>query len=116
MEVPMEIVDRLRYLPNYDFHFIDEVAYLTMEIHCRCPDSRDPERAPITVVHPTRVPEEALESDLVMLAFIRHCLIQLAIHEVDEWFRCDGELVRDPHDPRNLDDFTEFVPAWEPGA
>ena len=32
-----------------------------------------------------------------VLMIVKHDLINLELHELDEWFRFDGKLVNDPH-------------------
>lgn len=61
-------------------------------------DSRDENQLRrITIVHPTLVPLYCQTSREAFLSFVRNCLNQLEIHEMDEWLQVDGELLNDPH-------------------
>lgn len=92
------------------FAVVDEGGKTVLQIRCRSRDSRNPKRW-IEVVHPTVVPSEAYISRTHMLAFIRFCLQQLALHEVDEWFRYRGVLVHDPHSR-----YGPPIPVFEPAS
>jgi hypothetical protein len=37
------------------------------------------------------------DSEEVMIDWVRHCLMQLEEHEMDEWLQVDGKRYRDPH-------------------
>lgn len=97
MMTHLNILDRIGYARGFEFeveHIPDEGV--TLYVICHTEDSRHPGR-PIEIHHPTVIPDEYLNDDRAMVSFIRQCLIRLAIHEIDEWFRFDGELVNDPH-------------------
>lgn len=100
------------YKPNWEFDyqyqpdFDDQKVFITM----RVPDSRRPlpEPTPLDNLMGKRTVIPAVPiNKTVMLGpfhgeayakdYIRHHIIDMEIHEVDEWFRYQGELVFDPH-------------------
>lgn len=113
MEVPLAVFDKVRLPENQwltaEVEGTGDEMILTLNVHCNTRDSRDPFGRIIEIVHPTQVPEDVLDGGVAgWLAFIRHCLITLAVHEVDEWFAYDGELVNDPH---GLAYYEDLVPS-----
>lgn len=93
----------------------------TLTVRMRVPDSRAPdpadlpwqqrpmEPALVEVAARYGVPEpiwsefvgwSPLERRNYFRAFLREKLRDMEDHELDEWFRCDGELVNDPHKPK----------------
>jgi hypothetical protein len=73
-----------------------------LEVVVDGPDSRDwqaPDRRNITIVHRTVVPDYALMNNDHAIAFIRQCLLNMEVHELDEWVRYRGEQLRNPHEP-----------------
>jgi hypothetical protein len=74
-----------------------------LEIAAATADSRgwqqldDPRH--ITIVHRTIVPTYALQDEQHAIAFIRQCLVNMEVHELDEWIRYRGEQLRNPHEP-----------------
>lgn len=59
-------------------------------------DSRNPGKR-IKVVHQTWIPQWVNTEDMAK-AFIRQCIAVMVAHEMDEWLRFDGQLLRDPHE------------------
>ena len=79
-----------------------------LRVNVRVPDSRSSSRRLIPITFTQGIPE--LISDLRVIQepggrrhefkrFLRGALETFEIHELREWFRCDGELVDDPHAP-----------------
>lgn len=116
MEVPFTIFDEVSLPKGHWLTAETEGDQVVLNVHVNCENSRSPGQM-IEVVHPTVIPDAAIGDEIYMLSFIRHCLITLAIHEVDEWFRYRGELVNDPHRSpyqQSANDIVEFEAAREP--
>ena len=100
MEVPLKVFEEVTLQPGQwlsaEVEGFGSESILILNLHAEVQDSRRLGRT-LTAITSTWVPMSALEDDNVMLAFIRKCLQQWALHEVDEWFRFRGELVNDPH-------------------
>lgn len=98
------------YKPNWEFDYIHEVDWDIQKvvITMRVPDSRRPvPEAEFDVMGRRQVIPMVPVSKTVILGrfageqyakdYIRHHIIDMEIHEVEEWFRYKGELVFDPH-------------------
>jgi hypothetical protein len=46
------------------------------------------------------VPYGLIDSEQKLTSFIRRLISEFESHEIDEWYRLDGKLVRDPHEFR----------------
>lgn len=54
--------------------------------------------APVRVAHLSPVPDMALQSEKMFWFWLRRVVIgDLEDHEMDEWFKIDGEVVNNPH-------------------
>lgn len=102
-----EFFETFTYKPNFRFDLDDDPyskSTLRVRIQMMVPDSRenDPCRPDQLWVR-KQVPVSQTVSlghyweDSYARGHIREILIKMEIHEVDEWFRVNGELVFDPH-------------------
>ena len=60
------------------------------------PDSRNPGAVVRIQSQRALAPEELAPDTLPRV--LRHVLVDIEVHELDEWLRCDGTLLRDPHE------------------
>lgn len=103
-------LSRYTYKPGWTFRLLPretvgwEHPSVELEISFRAPDSRaQPGTVPrisevtqVTMLAEAEV-ERFREFPELFRAKIRHLIITLEMHEMDEWLRYDGELVSDPH-------------------
>jgi len=64
------------------------------------------ERIPVEARH--LVPGWIRDNQREFYAFVRNCIEAVEMHELDEWFRVGGRLVKNPHDEHDPE-------VWEPG-
>lgn len=101
------VLSRLKYRDNVTFRCQPQMSAVTVDAVLRAPDSRaihDPSRpaVPAQVGMAYTFPIWRLDDmdDYDVAVHIWRCLIEpMERHEAAEWFRLDGELVVDPHDP-----------------
>jgi hypothetical protein len=90
------LVARLTYKPNAKV-WVECGCTLVMVLDV--PDRDHPERI-LPVVSRQQIPPDMAggsDSEEVMIDWVRHCLMQLEEHEMDEWLQVDGKRYRDPH-------------------
>lgn len=70
-----------------------------LRVHVDTVDTRRlPAINPLELAHQTVVPEECYISEKFAKSFVRQCIRNMELHEMDEWLRYRGELLHDPHD------------------
>ena len=79
---------------DYQYHIDFDRHYLFTAM--RVENSRNPGQM-ITVSRKDWLEPFALWGQRYALEFVRRCIHDLAIHEIDENIRYDGELIFDPH-------------------
>lgn len=92
--------------PNWEIELRDEDdAYeqwkwhTVLWVHALVIDSRDPQRKrEVKITHQFVVHEHLIDNEQRFVAWVHQCLRQVAVHELDEFFTYNGELVSDPHD------------------
>ena len=112
-----EFFSKVKYKPNFtlEYTYLIDFDQEKLTITMRVPDSRDPrnwdEPPSVSAIYgpedPRRIPLVPVTASF-MLEFwhgeryakdwLRSVLRQLEDHELDEWFRYEGELVNDPHE------------------
>ena len=98
-----ELLENFRYMPNFKLEYIGGEMH-RIKFVMKVQDSRwAPDPARPHIFNPPVIP---ISATIAMGSFIaekyairrlRDVLQELALHEVDEWFRVNGELIFDPH-------------------
>ena len=103
-----ELFAKIQYKPNFEItysntsHFDHDSITIKMWV----PDSRDPNNHVPTTHSARKVPLIPVTATFVLeqwhgeqyaKGWLRSVLRQLEDHELDEWLRCDGVLMNDPH-------------------
>lgn len=110
-----QVIKRITYKPNATLKVMS-IGTRSVEIQLRqsVPDTYHPGRQ--TDVFSTVTCRPEMFTDVHdLLAFIRVAMLHaMEIHESDEWFRFDGELVFDPHSEGLTSnyDFTKKQDEW----
>src|SRR5262252_3256074 len=96
-----DIVQRLSYKPGWEF-LLERLAMpydkLAVVVTYTAPDSRNPGKS-VLITARYFVPDSSQDA-AAFFSWLRATVItKTEHHEIDEFLRYDGELVRDPHDP-----------------
>lgn len=106
-----DLLSRVRYKPGWRFYLEgrdgDYAGFLRghdlmMVIEADVPDSRytgDPAECPLVSIRKP-VSLSLMIDGPHFLRWLRHQIIEMEVHELDEFLRYDGELVNDPHRAR----------------
>jgi 5-methylcytosine-specific restriction endonuclease McrA len=86
---------RLSVTRRQDYLFGGSPGVNLLRITAEVPDARHPGRT-TTVTADNFIPEY-VDSEEHLLRWVRHALTQVELHERDEFFRYQGDLVNDPH-------------------
>lgn len=102
----LKYLGRITYKPGYKFtYWVDDKNQSTyrqnivLNLVVPVPDSTRKDQKPVTIVFTNRIPFEYLyhNGPNYLLVRVRDFFLEWEKHEMDEWFRLDGEMVRDPH-------------------
>jgi hypothetical protein len=97
-----KLVNGLSYKPDWNFqlHSLIQEDIFEIEIIARVPDvtkrNEVPNPFPDFAIH-SRVAFSIQNPDHIILMRLRSAIQEMEFHEVDEWFRLNGEPVTDPH-------------------
>ena len=91
-------VSKIKYKPGWSFHHVNDEWGHTMRIMALVPHSvtLEPTLFQFVRIIPPLPDETAFKG------WMRVILKEAELHELDEFFRFDGELVNDPHKPVEL--------------
>lgn len=91
-------------MPFYAENGFHSGSALALMLTTNVPDANDPAKTVKIGAHET-LSEEQIDdmSDEQILRFILHFVEKAELHEVREWFRCNGVPVVDPHPELKLD-------------
>lgn len=89
---------RIQYKPNWRIYATHEYKYIKIHIEFDTPCADRPQTM-------TTIAGDYMELDSTLLAqdfnlfqaYIHSKIRHLEMHELDEWFRVDGERTREPH-------------------
>lgn len=104
-----QLINRITYKPGWHFVLCSSIEldgvqfadYTFLRVEAEMLNSRSDEAEMISVSTATPVPKDFDTWDeRHQLLWVHQILYQLELHELDEWFQCDGELVTDPHGDR----------------
>lgn len=93
-----DIVDKIRYKPNVQVTFLryrhGDLAELKIFTMVNDVDATD---KIIHVVQSRTMDLDRIETEVQLLQFIHKAFVDFEIHELNEWFRYDGNKPFDPH-------------------
>lgn len=89
---------RYTYKPGWGLTFSEHAGWIYLDIRYLAPDSRGSGQT-VKIGRTQVVPAHVtVHRDPDRFQRWLHMLTRdMELHELDEWFRCDGELVNDPH-------------------
>lgn len=97
-------LERITYRPGVSMRiahpeFLGEYSYPVTPTLQLCADVENTYRPGqrIEIIHQTLIPQYVIETEQTFQAFVRQALINMEMHELDEWFKIDGVMVNDPH-------------------
>jgi hypothetical protein len=117
--IAQEAIDRMEYKPScqinvdyaqgveqYEYASGEPAAYLQLDMKCDA-DSRDENAESFNLVRRFLIPEGAIasyyygveddEKIIPLRNFVHDRIVEVEMHEIDEWFKTDGVLAFDPH-------------------
>lgn len=109
-KVLQALLDRITYKKGYVLEAVPTAFHGFTALKLTTPPLQDtyhpddPSRVgPVMMMFPcymmfSEMPEGA------QIDWVRHCLIDAETHELEEWFRVDGKMARDPHSGRRWND------------
>lgn len=107
-----KVLERLSYMPGWGIEVYCNVmpdqrpkpgekpSYqsITLQIYFSAVDATNPSKsARIMFHHPVDCIRDVVPLEAEVIGSLRKALRILALHEVDEWLRCDGQHVVEPH-------------------
>lgn len=102
----LKYLGRMTYKPGYKFScWVEDTNRPTMEqvivlnLVVPVPDSTRADQKPVSIVFTNResVHNVIHSGPMYLLSRVQHFFLLWERHEMDEWFRFDGVMVRDPH-------------------
>jgi len=94
----------ITYKPNYSVELVRETdiyrhmePMLILNVVARLPDSTTREHRLVDIKFRQMRPLECFMSDEHVYQWVGDCLADMEIHERDEWFRINTQMVRNPH-------------------
>lgn len=102
----LKFLGRITYKPGYKFScWVEDTNRPTMErmivlnLVVPVPDSTRADQKPVSIVFTDResVHNCVHSGSMYLLHRVQHFFLSWEKHEMDEWLRVDGEMVRDPH-------------------
>lgn len=97
----LDFVARLDYKPNWVFGVVYDpvMDHCSIKITMDVPDSRGSGKTVPVGITDCLYPSMAdlRGSEQFWKEYFHRQITRIEQHEIDEWFRLDGELVRDPH-------------------
>jgi hypothetical protein len=91
------VLSRMTYKPGWTINCYPTTEGLMLQAFCDDVDSRSGEPKPQFVRRGLMQWPRAEESEALIVAWVRHWLMEWETHEVNERLRLDGEIVHDPH-------------------
>jgi hypothetical protein len=96
-----EWVGRVQYKPGWEFYLVSDYTWgaWAMQVSAPVPDAYadDPATKWTRVVSVHRIPKEIITTEDQFVDWLRHVVIGIEVHEVDEFLRYGGVQVRSPH-------------------
>ena len=94
----IEIINRITYKPNYSFNIRDNGDFLYFSTNHRVPDIFNPEKV-IKIHNPNIIEYSRIENlkEIDVVNFVKNAIIELEMHELDEWFCLDKQQLSNPH-------------------
>ena len=92
-----QVLQRVTYKPGWTINCYPTKEGLMLQAYSDEVDSRSGAPRPQFVRRGLMSWPRAETSDDLIVAWVRHWLMEWETHEVNEWLRLDGEVVHDPH-------------------
>lgn len=99
----LEILNKaITYKPNVKLNLYRETdrmmgTILVLYITSKLPDAINRGKGEVEIGFRQIRPFDDFNDDGHVLEWVGHCLMEMEMHERDEWFRFNGKMLRNPH-------------------